>query len=152
MRSGSHERSSFSGTLPALGFDGRGELPFRRDQIELGGEAEEIGRKRNRARDRERFIPDGHRIRVHRTRRGGFGQKMIQRIHPPMRVPALDREFIVRPAPLDMHEMEEPGAIRILVEHAQGEEVGRGWGSLGHRYTERAGVKFRNFPVVMRCD
>jgi hypothetical protein len=48
---------------------------------------------------------------------------MVQCIGPPVGVPALNGVLVVRPPALDVHEVEEPGAVGVLVEHAEAEGV-----------------------------
>ena len=50
-------------------------------------------------------------------------QKVIERINPPMLITAIDGERIVRPSPFDVHEVEEPRAVTVLLQHVDCERI-----------------------------
>lgn len=47
---------------------------------------------------------------------------MINLINPSMHGAAFDCESIIRPPTLDMHEMKQPRAIGVFIEHADGKK------------------------------
>jgi len=104
---------------PALGVHGHSFVTGGGDQVQLGGQPEVFRAEADRTRDPgwlvAGFFGGGFPL--------GIREHVVQTVDTAVRVPALHRVHVVRPPAIDVHEVEEPRAVGILVEHADGEEV-----------------------------
>lgn len=109
-----------------FGLDRNGFVADAGDEVELGGEPEGGGGEGDGAGDGGRLVaPRKFPWVVGFIRfRSGLGQNMVELIDASVDVPAFGGVVVVFPSALDVHEVEQPGAIGELVEHAQGQRVG----------------------------
>jgi hypothetical protein len=54
---------------------------------------------------------------------GGVGQDVVELVDAAVNVPSLLREGVVGPSPLDVHQVESPGAVGILMKHVESERA-----------------------------
>jgi len=125
------------GHTTSLGLDGHSLVVGGGNQVKLCRQAKGLAAQCNAAADGGRFIAGW---------RGGLAsavvvfvawflvgvgvcilfwirQDVIEFIHAAVDISALLREGIISPSALDVHKVEQPGAVGILVEHANWQKV-----------------------------